>query len=296
MGWRRWKLAVGADGWSTRTPPRQQQKGQQYQTTTQSWGAWRCACGNVQSGSECKNCHLKWWQTTWEKVDTKAKANQSAKKKTQSPHSLDQHQAHPCDVGEVLNLLTKQLQGRPDLLAQVQLLHAQLAPTPAPRPPRVELKSIIDRKEHQKHRLRTLNAEIKTIKEQLHGLMAEQAAVQAELTSLGDQEKELLAKLQESTSEDEGEDASDDESDPGPGQPAVTPTASQMDLDWEGEKWDDADPEAAERWVGFVTAQSTTLPPELRRQLATALLGGGGPAEPTEPSSDHKKARTGAAA
>ncbi len=36
----------------------------------QSWGRWRCcACGNVQTGSECKGCRAKWWTVEWQRAE-----------------------------------------------------------------------------------------------------------------------------------------------------------------------------------------------------------------------------------
>ena len=37
---------------------------------SQSWGRWRCQCGNVQSGSQCHGCRKKWWQVQWTPAPT----------------------------------------------------------------------------------------------------------------------------------------------------------------------------------------------------------------------------------
>ena len=31
------------------------------ETQKKTWGSWKCECGNVQTGSQCK----KWWNTHW---------------------------------------------------------------------------------------------------------------------------------------------------------------------------------------------------------------------------------------
>ena len=32
-------------------------------------GRWRCQCGNVQTGSQCKDCNAKWWNVEWTRED-----------------------------------------------------------------------------------------------------------------------------------------------------------------------------------------------------------------------------------
>lgn len=64
-------------------------------------GHWRCACGNVQSGSQCKRCRIKWWQTHRSKVETSGKPRPSSDPpKPKPPRKVNQ--AEVTELGDYL--------------------------------------------------------------------------------------------------------------------------------------------------------------------------------------------------
>lgn len=238
---------------------------------------------------------MKWWNTTWERVDKGKQTPVTRKQYTTNAPSKEPNPGQPLGVGEVLALLMAQLKDQPDALAQVQALHAQLAPPPVQRSPQNELKSVLDRTTNTKSRLRTIAGELTEYRAHIAELVTEQAALNADLLLLRAQAKALAKGLTSSSSagdsSDEGDQDDPGEDDFGDGQPA-TPTPSRMETDWEQQAWDTT-PAAgdAERWIGFVTEQAASLDRDQRRQLVTDLLRGFSGEDQHVPGTEAKKAR-----
>ena len=192
MGW--WDYSSDSSwSWRTSRSPVRRRSG-----PTDSWGQWKCACGNIQSGSQCKGCHSKYWQVKWETVQSPS-GKPGSPQATRAPWAKpDKPQPKASSEGvELLTHLDQFLAKAnvpPDLMDPAMALRTELrlrAPTASERQ---KLKSVMDRIDHHKQQLHTIKKRLKEIEAERSTLEEQLAELEGGLGTL-EQDKETLCTL-----------------------------------------------------------------------------------------------------
>ena len=175
MGWQ-WS---DGDSWSSWGSARwRSQSARRGSGPNASWGQWKCQCGNIQSGSQCKGCRSKYWEVSWESVPgtgvgSKPQATRApwAKPDTSQPKATSGQAA---DLLSQLEQFLSQDAVDQELAGPAAALRAQLRVRAPASSKRQKLKSVMDRIDHHKtqihkakKRLKDLEFERATLEEQL---------------------------------------------------------------------------------------------------------------------------------
>ena len=159
---------------------------------------WKCGnCGNVQSGSECKGCHTKYWHLqTWERV-AKPEHTQRWHTPTQDPRTTPAgmnlpHQA----LSDVIHQLTNPKVGQdpvdPDLIQAAQKLQKDLLALCSVEEKHRRLQSVVSKLEHRQKQLTKSQEEEAKLQEKLQTLRAERTMLIKETEDLELERQELL--------------------------------------------------------------------------------------------------------
>lgn len=185
-----------------------------------SWGQWKCACGNIQSGSQCKGCRSKYWEVEWEAVPSGAGGKPQATRAPWAKPVVPQPKAFA--DAPLLSQLDQFLSNTTlpaELGGPAATLRNALRVRAPPSSQRQKLKSVMDKIDHHK-------SQIHKTKKRLKDLEAERAALDEQLMELEgglttlEHDKEALCNLvagtgpDEDTASEEGSDDSDGRSTP----------------------------------------------------------------------------------
>ena len=204
MGW-----AWNSDykGWNSKSYGGGRDKGQASKSPTPSWGAWRCECGNVQTGSQCKSCRRKWWDVAWTKVDPAKPTQQKPGWNQAMPPARPNE-----NVLRFLDMILGQEEATVDrgaLQAEAAKLREGIAGSGPAKSTSAKLKSALDKLSAKKATFKTLKGKIKVAQQELtemekqhDGLAAEVAALEDECTTLANQ---VAIKLDTDSETDEPE-------------------------------------------------------------------------------------------
>jgi len=222
MGW--WSGSTNSwDSWGSWRSPSRSPVRRRYGPTT-SWGQWKCACGNVQSGSQCKGCRSKYWEVEWEAVPSSPGAG-GRTPATRAPWAKPdkvQPKASRTDADPLTHLdqflssatLATELEGPAAALRNQLRIRAPASSK------RQKLKSVMDKIDHHK-------SQIHKAKKRLKEIEAERSALEEQLTELDgglaalEQDKETLCTLVgagglEDTSSESGSEPTDGSATPTP--------------------------------------------------------------------------------
>ena len=194
MGW------YHGNGWSGYADQGWQSKywGRGKETQKKAWGSWKCECGNFQTGSQCKGCGKKWWNTHWERPRHWANG---------PPAWLDKQHKHwkQGDKGgqpseSILNFLEQFIsqsaenEDMGNLKAKAAALQGELQAGEPKSSRTSQLRSVIDKLEHKKGAVRSLRAKVTELSEHLRQVEGQLEELTGEVASL----EEKRAKLCES--------------------------------------------------------------------------------------------------
>ena len=163
-----------------------------------AWGSWKCECGNVQSGSQCKGCGKKWWATQWEQPSRWANG---------PPAWLGKQQKHETHWGKgtqpseaILNFLEQFIsqsaenEDMGNLKAKAAALQGELQAGEPKSSRTSQLRSVIDKLEHKKGAVCSLRAKVAELSEHLRQVEEQLEVLTGEVAGL----EEKRAKLCES--------------------------------------------------------------------------------------------------
>ena len=195
MGW--WSGSTNSwDSWgSWRSPsrsPARRRSGPQ-----SSWGQWKCACGNIQSGSQCKSCRSKYWEVEWEAVSpTGAGGKPPATRAPWAKPDKGQPKASSPDA-DLLAHLDQFLSGATlatELEGPAAALRNQLRLRAPASSKRQKLKSVMDKIDHHKAQIHKAKTRLKEIDAERSALEEQLTVLDGGLTAL-EQEKGTLCTL-----------------------------------------------------------------------------------------------------
>ena len=227
MGWY-------SNGWGDREI--QWWKGSHYgrnkATQKKGWGSWKCERGNVQSGSQCKGCGKKWWNSQWEQPSRWANGPPAWLGKQQKQWRHWEKGAQPSEaIMSFLEQFITQSGENEDLgslKAKAAVLQGKLQAGEPKSSRTVQLRSVIDKLEHKKGTTRTLKAKASELGEQLKKVEAQLEELTMEVAAL----EEKRAKLCESVAAEPDSDGDDgpnplgEEGNPPPG-PSTIPNGEK---------------------------------------------------------------------
>ena len=194
MGWYRtngWG-GYGEQGWSGKS------YGRNKDTQKKSWGSWKCECGNVQSGSQCKGCGKKWWNSQWEQPSRWASGPPAWLGKQQKHETHWEKGAQPSEA--ILNFLEQFIsqsaenEDMGNLKAKAAALQGELQAGEPKSSRTSQLRSVIDKLEHKKGAVRSLRAKVTELSEHLRQVEEQLEVLTGEVAGL----EEKRAKLCES--------------------------------------------------------------------------------------------------
>ena len=171
-----------------------------------SWGLWRCQCGNLQSGSQCKSCKSKWSEVDWTKV------TQPPGQALDPPKPEQAHKPAERSALAALDELIHRLPPGDDALTQVESLRTLLREGAPAQSTRQKLKSVLDKLDYQRNRAKSLRQELKTLEDKKNKVEKDITDAEGQLKALEEEQAALCFMVSpegpaaDSESEEEEED------------------------------------------------------------------------------------------
>ena len=191
-----WSQRWGSSNWSNNSNG--------YRNRPQGWTNkqepffWKCGnCGNVQSGSECKGCHTKYWHLqSWERV-TKPEHTQrwntpNQDQRTNPAGTNPPHQAISDIIYQLTNPKVGQDPADQDLIQAAQKLQKDLLARCTVEEKHRRLQSVVSKLEHRQKQLVKSQEEETKLHEKLQTLRQERTTLIKETEDLEAERQELL--------------------------------------------------------------------------------------------------------
>ena len=228
MGW------YHGNGWSGNADQwwRAMHHGRNKGTQKKNWGSWKCECGNVQTGSQCKGCGKKWCNTHWEQPSRWSNGPPAWLDKQHRQWKQGDKGSQPSE--SILNFLEQFITQSAEnedmgtLKAKAAALQGELQAGEPKASRTAQLRSVIDKLEHKKGASRTLKAKASELGEKLQKIEAQLEEFIVEVAAL----EEKRAKLCESVAAEPDSDGDDgpnplgEEGNPQPG-PSTMPNGEK---------------------------------------------------------------------